>query len=397
MLHVSYDPLLVVASVLVAIMGSFTGLRLTSGLGQLEPIRRKPEIAKAAIALGGGIWSMHFVGMLAVRVGAQIEYGALATLGSVLVAILITGLGLIILHFGDRTPAKIISAGVLMGLGIVSMHYLGMSAIGGNCIVSYEPVGYFLSTGISIGSSICALWLTYTRRTLLQTAVGSVMLGITISAMHYSAMIYTRFDLAVEVTLIGEPVLSSGIMALLVALAAFLICGLFLLTAIPTDGRVLTDVVAGTSAPAAMSVTPVVSEDPIAVADAEVQRANGGVAEATDDPAPALIRLPYQQNNVTHFIPASHVVAVKADGHYTRIQNKTDEYFCPWPISRVEDHLEQGSFLRTHRSYLVNINHIAGFHRAGDKAFCVMDASDQREIPVSRAKVPQIRQILGLD
>ena len=67
MLPVSYDPLFVTASVLVAIMASFTGLRLASGLGQLEPARRKPEIAKAAIALGGGTRSMHFAGMLAVK------------------------------------------------------------------------------------------------------------------------------------------------------------------------------------------------------------------------------------------------------------------------------------------------------------------------------------------
>ncbi len=403
MLPVSYDPLFVVASVLVAIMASFTGLRLASGLGQLEPARRKPEIAKAAIALGGGIWSMHFVGMLAVRVPAQIEYSALATLGSVLVAILITGIGLIVLHFGDRTPAKIVVAGVLMGFGIVSMHYLGMSAIGGNCIVTYEPAGYFLSTLISIGSSICALWLAYQKRTLAQIAIGSIMLGITISAMHYTAMIYTRFSLAVEVVLIEDPVLSTGNLALLVSLSAFIICGLFLLTAIPVEKNTTAQ-----PASAAAPVPAYANGNGAHFAEAQDVAPQNGVAPAPDgedagaeqfqvDPLPRHNRLPYQQNNTTRFIQADSVVAVKADGHYTRIQNKTDEYFCPWPISRVEDHLDAEMFLRTHRSYLVNVEHIAGFSKSGDKAFCVMDADDECRIPVSRSRVPQIKQILGLD
>lgn len=403
MLPVSYDPLFVAASVLVAIMASFTGLRLASGLGQLEPARRKPEIAKAAIALGGGIWSMHFVGMLAVRVPAQIEYSALATLGSVLVAILITGIGLIVLHFGDRTPAKIVIAGVLMGLGIVSMHYLGMSAIGGNCIVTYEPAGYLLSTLISIGSSICALWLAYQKRTLAQIAIGSIMLGITISAMHYTAMIYTRFSLAVEVVLIEDPVLSTGNLALLVSLSAFIICGLFLLTAIPVEKNAPAQPIAPAAPMPALAngngaYLAVADEDTLrdsASADPEKNGADG--EHVSGEPPQRRNRLPYQQNNTTRFIQADSVVAVKADGHYTRIQNKTDEYFCPWPISRVEDHLDAEMFLRTHRSYLVNVEHIAGFSKSGDKAFCVMDAEDECRIPVSRSRVPQIKQILGLD
>ena len=226
-LPVSHDPLFVTASVPVAITASFTGLRLAGGPGQLEPARRKPEIAKAVIALGGGIRSMHFAGMLAVRTPAQIEYGALATLGSVLVAILVTGIGLIVLHFGDRTHAKIVVAGILMGLGIVSMHYPGMSAIGGDCVAAYEPAGYFPSTPISIGSSICALWLACQKRALAPIATGSVMLGIAIPAMRRGARIHTRFSLAVEVVLIEEPVLSTGNLALLVSLSAFIICGLF--------------------------------------------------------------------------------------------------------------------------------------------------------------------------
>ena len=132
-------------------------------------------------------------------------------------------------------------------------------------------------------------------------------------------------------------------------------------------------------------------------ASADPQENGADGEHVSGDPPQRRNRLPYQQNNTTRFIQADSVVAVKADGHYTRIQNKTDEYFCPWPISRVEDHLDAEMFLRTHRSYLVNVEHIAGFSKSGDKAFCVMDADDECRIPVSRSRVPQIKQILGLD
>ena len=80
MLEVTYDPTLVIASILVAIMASFTGLRLTAGIGEQDPRERRVTIAKAAVALGSGIWSMHFVGMLAVSLPVVIVYDALPTL-----------------------------------------------------------------------------------------------------------------------------------------------------------------------------------------------------------------------------------------------------------------------------------------------------------------------------
>ncbi|MBE9552839.1 MAG: hypothetical protein IMF05_05170 [Proteobacteria bacterium] len=131
----------------MAVLASFTGLRIASGLRALAPPARKREIAKAAIALGGGIWAMHFIAMLSMRISHELTYAALPTLGSVLVAILITGVALLILHGSERTTRKIGLAGVLMGLGIVSMHYLGMAAIGGKT-VTYEIAGFFVSSGV---------------------------------------------------------------------------------------------------------------------------------------------------------------------------------------------------------------------------------------------------------
>ena len=385
MLPVSYDPLLVTASILVAIMASFTGLRLASGLSVLRPAARKPEIARAAIALGGGIWSMHFIGMLAVEVPVQIRYDALSTLGSALVAMLITGVAFANLHFGQRTTQRVVLSGVLMGLGIVTMHFLGMSAIGGNCVVSFVLAGYLISAGIAILSSTCALWLAYKKRDLPQIALGAVVLGIAISGMHYSAMIYTNFDLTAEIVFLGKPALTDGTLALAVAVATFVICGVFLLTAIPTD-RFPPALISMPQGRIAESALP---SDPARFGSRDQELAMPERAKQAE-------RLPYEINNSTRFIPIDNVSAVRADGHYTLILDGEKELFCPWSISKVEEVLDGGSFLRTHRSFLVNMKRVHGFHRAGDKAFCLIDTDRAVEIPVSRKRVLEVQKALGL-
>ena len=150
MLVVNYNPALVVAAILVAVMASFTGLRLASGLSQLAPARRKGHVVMAAVALGGGIWSTHFVAMLALRLPVPVFYDALTTLVSALIAILLTGGALLLLHFGRRTTRRVVGAGVLMGAGIVTMHYTGMAGIEG-CGTVFGVSGYVVSTLLAIG------------------------------------------------------------------------------------------------------------------------------------------------------------------------------------------------------------------------------------------------------
>ena len=210
MLTVAYDPVLVAVSVALAIAASFTGLQLTIDINALAPAARKVVIAKAAVALGMGIWSMHFVGMLAVRLPIVIAYDALPTLLSALLAILVLGLGLILLHFGVRTQQRIVAAGCLTGLGIALMHYLDMAAVRGNSIVAYDAKGVALAIAIAVIASILALEFAYRRRTLGLTVLGGIVLGVAISAMHYAAMVFTTFALGTGVEMVGEPLLSSS-------------------------------------------------------------------------------------------------------------------------------------------------------------------------------------------
>jgi NO-binding membrane sensor protein with MHYT domain len=389
MLVVTYDPWMVVASVIVAIMASFTGLRLASGLGSLAAGRRKLQIAKAGFALGAGIWSMHFVAMLAVRLPIAIGYDAFHTLGSVLISILITGLGLALMFVGERSLVRTIQAGALTGLGIVSMHYVGMAAVSGYCLVTYVPTGFFLSSAIAVLFSICALRIAYGRRTLTQLSFGAVVLGVTISGMHYSAMAFTRFTELADALPVAAPIIQSDYLALIVLVAAFVVCGLFLLTALPVDNAdEPTRLPVAPSAALAAAATSV----PAVAANAETTTAPKEAAAPTGDHP----RLPYEQHNATYFVDAENIHAIKAEGHYTRLYDSAEVYFCPWSISKVEAHLAGHPFLRTHRSFLVNLQHARAFQRKDDKAFLVVPALKEAMVPVSRFHVAEVRRALGI-
>ncbi|MGI9485648.1 MAG: MHYT domain-containing protein [Geminicoccaceae bacterium] len=402
MLTVTYDPILVLASVLIAIMASFTGLRLTTGISNLGLEERRLAIAKAAIALGSGIWSMHFVGMLAVQLPIVLVYDALPTLISVLIAILVVGIGLILLHFGVRTRLRIAVAGMLTGIGIVSMHYVGMAAVRGNCIIAYEPVGVLLATGIAVIASILALELAYHRRTLGLTLIGAVILGLTITAMHYTAMLWTTFLPGDGIEIIPEPSLSTGMLALIVSLAAFMICGLFLLMTVPIG------IAADEFSAAPIAGRPELSTageafkpltDELQTTGRRSDRDAALSKVFADGPAEQKPpRIPYQRDDTVRFLSPDEILAIRAQGHYTGLINRQDsELFCPWPLSKLEKALKDQPFLRTHRSFLVNLRHVSGFRRDGDKGYCLLGEAGGSEIPVSRSQIPAVQKALGLN
>ncbi len=394
MIDIHYVPSLVLASIAVAVMAAFTSLRLTNGLASLDAHRRKVRVSQAAFALGGGIWSMHFVGMLSVDVPISIFYDPLRTLGSALIAILLTGSALMSLHFGTRTPVRIALAGVITGTGIVSMHYLGMSAISGNCIVSYDSRGVILAIGIAIVSCILAMELAYKTRSLLATVCGSIVLGLSISAIHYSAMLFTTFSIASVIDVVATPVISSNSLAMMVAVATFMTCGWFLLTAVPSERLAVTTSGVVSNLPSEQNRKEALNR--ARNVSASFSKPFDNSIPFTDRPSDLSARIPYERDKTLRFLSAETIVFVQADGHYTRITDEENEYFCPWSISRLEKKLDSEHFIRTHRSYLVNRTHINGFRRDGDKAVCIVGKETETEIPVSRGRIAELQDVLGI-
>lgn len=372
MITPTYDYLLVLASVLVSLMASFTGLTLTKGISALPGERRKIQIVMAALALGGGIWSMHFVAILAMRFPLPIDYDLLYTLGSALIAILMAGIALLIMHFAPRTRSYRIVAGIILGNGIVVMHYVGMSAIRG-CLPIYDPAGVVLAVAGATAMGILAVSVAYAKRDMAHILASTLIFGASVVVVHFIAIAWTSFQPS-EALAAVTPLIENGTLALLVMFSAFVICGTFLLA---STNYVFAGLEGG-AAPAPAG--------------------NGSLfAPSPGVPAGDARRIPYERDKRTYFIAADQVIALRAEGHYTVLYTHDEKLFCPWSISEAARRLPETLFLRTHRSYLVNINRVTAFERHKDNGSCHFDgARSLKFVPVSRGNVAGVREALGL-
>ena len=378
MLDYSHDWRLVLAALAIALMAGFTGLSLTRGASQLAVGQRKAVVSMAAVALGGGIWSMHFVAMLGLQLPILYFYDTLTTLISALVAVLMTGLALLILHFRKRTAASMTLAGAIIGLGIAVMHYVGMSGME-LCRPVHTPFGVAAALLASVGLSVLAVRVAYSDRGRRNIVLGTVCFGLAVVMVHFTAMAGTDFVPDGVVGGIG-PSLTNEALAILVTLTAFVISSAFLLTGItfaPTP-----------DAPQPAAV-PVSGSDPVATSDSLPRPA------ATAPRADGL-RVPHEKEGRTYFLDPATISAIRAEGHYTVLHRGADTLFCPWSISEAEARLIPAGFLRVHRSYLLNPAHVAKFERLKDSGTCTVDGAEALRIPVSRARLPELRQALGL-
>ncbi len=378
MLIYSYDIRLVLASIAISMMAAFTGLALTRGIAGLPEGLRQLRIAMAAIALGGGIWSMHFVAILAMRFPVAVYYDALTTLASALIAILLAGLALLLMHYGQRGPRKAALAGAILGAGIVAMHYVGLSGIEG-CLPIYDPTGFAVAGGLALAMGIAAIRVAYAQRSGRNTVLATVILGGSVVVVHFSAMYWTEFAATANRALAGH-VMGNSTIALAVLISTFVISGAFLMSG-----------ASFLSAPAATARAD-------AAQDAPASDVPATDASSAARPAAAEIRVPYERDGSTFFLPSASVVAIRAEGHYTIVYTVEGRVFCPWSISEAQRRLASGTtFLRVHRSYLVNTAHVTGFERRKDSGQCLFETAGQLErVPVSRARIAELRSALGL-
>jgi methyl-accepting chemotaxis protein PixJ len=160
----SHNPAIVILSGAISVFASYTALDLTGRAHASEGGIRASWLAAGAVAMGGGIWSMHFVAMLAFDIGKPVSYDAQLILLSFLVAVAVTGVGLSAVIGGGGKLTGLLTGGVFMGLGVASMHYIGMAAMRARATIVYDPVLFVLSVLIAIAASVAALWLAFKLR-----------------------------------------------------------------------------------------------------------------------------------------------------------------------------------------------------------------------------------------
>jgi NO-binding membrane sensor protein with MHYT domain/two-component sensor histidine kinase len=184
----THDPYLVALSILVASVAAYTALDLGGHVEAAPRLARRAWLAAAAITMGGGIWSMHFVAMLAFSMPIPMSYDIGLTALSLVVAILVTGGGFYVISRQRASPLHLVLSGIFMGLGIVAMHYIGMAAMRGHAELSYDRLFVALSVVIAIGASTAALWLAFRTTDLGQKLIAALVMGLAISGMHYTGM-----------------------------------------------------------------------------------------------------------------------------------------------------------------------------------------------------------------
>ncbi len=157
---------------LMSCLGAFLGLRCTARAMALDGRTRLRWLLLAAVSIGTtGIWVMHFIAMLGYTVPGQvIHYNVLLTIASMLIAVVVVGIGLLIVGFAPQTWRNLVLAGTFTGIGVAGMHYTGMAALRMPARMSYSPQLFALSVLIAIVAATAALWaalrLRGTRATL---------------------------------------------------------------------------------------------------------------------------------------------------------------------------------------------------------------------------------------
>jgi NO-binding membrane sensor protein with MHYT domain len=395
-----HDPNLVALSVAIAILGGYTGFSLAARIRSGSAVNRRVLLAGAATFLAVGIWTMHFVGVLAAPMPSDTVYLVLPTIVSFLICALVVGISLFFVSIGEPSLSRVVWSAVLLGLGIVSMHYVGIHGLAGNFAIQHDRTMVLLSIVVAIVAAYGGLRAFLARQDGVRLVASSVAFGAAVSGMHYTAMYGMHF-----VPLSDAPhhhagglAASQQILSIVVSVLCFVIAAGFLLSLVPdprrqpqTPAASPTDIIAPPVAdpePAAPHAAP------IAVATPRLMAAPlGGLGQPPRLPAP---RLPVEGVNGTHFIDAADVRSVRADAHYTRIHDGTRERMCPWSISEAEAQLDPGLFVRVHRSHIVAIPHVSFVRKEGDGAIIELDGPTPHRVPVSRAKIAEVKARLGL-
>ncbi len=390
---VTYATWLVLLSIVMAIQGAYVGLSLAVQIADAPGMRRRLLLAGATVSLALAIWTMHFVGMLAVRQTFQVDYLVLPTLLSFLVCAIVVGAAVYATSSGPLTLLRLTLSACLMGGGIFTMHYVGMTALDASAYMIHDPVYVAASMAIAIAASGLALWLATGRGGRPPLILSAAAFGVAVSGMHYTAMAgVTLFPFATASS--GAPTFSADLLAIIVAIVAFCISGIFFLLLLPDSSgkqpQAMAAAAPGVNAVAVLAASPSPGDNP------EFGRGTYSPLGGVGAPPRRFARhLPIEREGGTQFVAVEHVVAVHANAHYTYIFDGNDKLFCPLAIGDVKSRLDKSRFIRVHRSHIINLDHVVGYKRSGDNELVQMAAMQHYAVPVSRSRIGLLKSRLA--
>ncbi|MGW0117310.1 MHYT domain-containing protein [Streptomyces sp. NPDC003327] len=185
----SYGLVTPVAAFLMACLGGALGLRCTTRSLRHDETFKAGWLALGATSIGTGIWTMHFIAMMGFSVQqAPISYDRPLTFASLGVAVVMVGIGIFIVGYRGATALTLVTGGTITGLGIATMHYLGMAGMRLPGRIEYDTLTVALSVVIAVVSATAALWAAVSVHGFLASLGASLVMGVAVSGMHYTAM-----------------------------------------------------------------------------------------------------------------------------------------------------------------------------------------------------------------
>ncbi|PRY40378.1 MHYT domain-containing protein [Umezawaea tangerina] len=189
-----WTPLLAYA---ISVIGSLIGLSCMAKARAEDGRRAKVTwTVFGAFAIGGvAIWLMHFIAMLGFDVSSGVvKYSAPLTALSALIAVVMVGIGLSMVTLARFTKVRLVSAGVVSGLGVAGMHYMGMSAIRFQGEISYDPLLVAVSCLIAVVAATAAFWFTLVVKTTPARIGAGLIMGVAVTGMHFTGMAAVRVE-----------------------------------------------------------------------------------------------------------------------------------------------------------------------------------------------------------
>jgi diguanylate cyclase (GGDEF)-like protein len=231
-----YNPWLVTVSVLIAMLASFTALDMAGRVTEAQGRSSMWWLAGGSVAMGIGIWSMHFVGMLAFSLPVPMGYDPWITALSLAIAIALSAFALWRVCFAAMSWLRLGAGAVLMGSGVCAMHYTGMAAMRMNPAIQYDPMLFSASVAIAVAASGAALWITFYLRkngkyVWLMRCGAAVVMGLAIAGMHYTGMAAARFP-AGSVCTMGHPGMAASWMAPVLIVFTLAVLAIALITSV---------------------------------------------------------------------------------------------------------------------------------------------------------------------
>ncbi len=236
----TYDLRLVAVSYLVAVIAAYAALDLAGRVTATQGLTRTFWLVGGAVTMGLGIWTMHFIGMLAFQLAMPIRYNIPLVSASFLIAIAASAFALFVASRPTLTTRPLLAGGVFLGLGIAAMHYTGMAAMDLDGSIQYRPLVVAASIVIAISAALAALWLAFHLRSMQGTIGGwiarklgsAAVMGAAIVGMHYTGMAAAIFPIVHLDHPMAALDTNTFSIAIALSVATLLILGVALLSAL---------------------------------------------------------------------------------------------------------------------------------------------------------------------